>query len=65
MHHRHYRHNTLAHHCAVMKQCSCACPGSFFDVKIELRAIDDDLALVYFRGLDRSEIVELSWMRRP
>jgi hypothetical protein len=25
-------------------------PGSFFDVKVELRGIDDDLALVHFRG---------------
>ena len=37
-------------------------PREYFDLIVELRAIDNDIALVMIR--DRSEIVELSWLRR-
>jgi hypothetical protein len=50
MHHRHYRHNTPAHRCAVVKQLLMRVPGSFFDVKVELRGIDDDLAAILIKG---------------
>jgi hypothetical protein len=36
--------------------------GTWFDVRGELRAIDDDDALVLVR--DRLEVVELAWLRR-
>jgi hypothetical protein len=37
-------------------------PGSFFDVKVQVRAIDDDLAVVLIR--DTLRRVELAWLRR-
>ena len=38
-------------------------PGTWFDLLAELRAIDDDLALILIKG--QLERVELSWLRRP
>jgi hypothetical protein len=37
-------------------------PNTWFDLKVELRATDDDLALV--RIIDRTERVPLAWLRR-
>jgi hypothetical protein len=36
--------------------------GSFLDLQVELRGIDDDLAVVRIR--DRFQRVELAWLRR-
>ena len=39
-------------------------PDSFSVIKVQLRAIDGHVALVHFKGLDRSERVEIAWLRR-
>jgi hypothetical protein len=39
-----------------------ASADAWADLIVELRAIDDDVALVLIR--DRTEIVPLSWLRR-
>jgi hypothetical protein len=49
----------------VGELCLLRRPDSRSDLVVELRAVDDDVALVHFRGLDRTEIVQLSWLRRP
>jgi hypothetical protein len=36
--------------------------GSFFDVKVQVRGVDGDLAVVLIR--DTLRVVELSWLRR-
>jgi hypothetical protein len=46
------------------EMCLLRRPDSFFDLKVELRGIDRDLAVVFFRGLDRSETVPVAWLRR-
>jgi hypothetical protein len=39
-------------------------PDSFSVTRVQLRAIDGHVALVHFSGLDRSERVEIAWLRR-
>jgi hypothetical protein len=46
----------------VGELCLLRRPDEWFDVKVELRAIDDGLALVRIR--DRGERVQLAWLRR-
>jgi hypothetical protein len=46
----------------VGEMCLLRRPNTYFDVIVQLRAIDRDLAAV--RILDRSERVPLAWLRR-
>jgi hypothetical protein len=46
----------------VGELCLLRRADQWFDLKVQLRGVDDDLAVVLVR--DRLEIVELSWLRR-
>jgi hypothetical protein len=46
----------------INEQCLLRRPNEWFDMKVQLRAIDDDVALVLCR--DQLERVQLSWLRR-
>jgi hypothetical protein len=48
----------------VGEKCLLRRPHDYFDVVVELRAIDRDVAVVHFSGLDRSEVVPLTSLRR-
>ncbi len=42
--------------------CLLRKPGTWLDLAVQLRAVDRDLALVLIN--DRTEIVQLTWLRR-
>jgi hypothetical protein len=56
--HRHRHHSTSVHRCGELVLLRK--PGTWFDVQAQLRAIDDDLALV--RIIDKLERVCIAWL---
>jgi hypothetical protein len=46
----------------VGERCLLRRPGTYFDVVVQVRGIDDDVAAILIR--DRLETVQLAWLRR-